>query len=112
MLSEKQKQKLDTYFGFAMKKKAVYVGLKMEEMLSRKRLEFLLILPSCTDKKAEELSHYQTINPNLVIFRYTGYGYDVKSILGYDLLNAVGIKDVHLAKAIKGLLEEDMKQEV
>lgn len=109
MLSDQNKQKLDTYFGFAMKKKAVYVGLKMEELLSRKRLDFLLVLPSCTDKKFEELSHYQSINPNLVIFRYTGSGYDVKSILGYELLNAVGIKDVHLAKAIRTLLEEDMK---
>ncbi len=110
MLSENQKKKLDTYFGFAMKKKAVYVGMKMEELLSRKRLDTLLLLPSISDKKKEELEHYKALNPNLVIFHYQGEDYDIKSILGYDLLNACGIKDAHLYKAIVDILKEDVKK--
>ncbi len=107
MLTEKQIRSLDSYFGFAMKKRAVFVGMKMEELLSRKRVGFLLILPSCSSKKEEELRKYKEINPDLIVFRYCGKSYDVKKTLGYELLNAVAIKDCHLAKAIKDTLSLD-----
>jgi ribosomal protein L30E len=107
MLSENQIRKLDSYFGFALRKRAIYVGMKMEEMLARKRLDFVLVLPSCSEKKELDLSHYKKDNPNLVIYRYEGTSYDVKSVLGFELLNAVGIKDPHLSKAIQSILMED-----
>ncbi len=106
MLTEKQINSLDAYFGFALKKRAIYVGQKMEEMLGKKKAGFLLLLPSCTAKKEEELSKYQEKNPHLVIYRYTG-SYDVKAVLGYELLNAVCITDPHLASAIHKVLDED-----
>lgn len=109
MLSEVQIKKLDTYFGFAMKKRAIYVGLKMEEMVERKKLNYIVVLPTCSEKKFDEISSYRSKNPNLVIFRYTGDGYSIRSILGYEMLNAVGVDDINLAKAIQSLLEEDMK---
>ena len=46
MLTAKQINSLDAYFGFALRKKAIYVGQKMEEMLGKKKADFLLILPS------------------------------------------------------------------
>lgn len=106
MLTEKQINSLDAYFGFALRKRAVYVGQKMEEMLGKKKADFLLLLPSCTEKKEAELSKYQEKNPHLVIYRYTG-SYDVKAILGYELLNAVCITDSNLASAIHKVLQED-----
>ncbi|MCR4699198.1 MAG: hypothetical protein K5762_07535 [Bacilli bacterium] len=106
MLTEKQINSLDAYFGFALRKRAVYVGQKMEEMLGKKKADFLLLLPSCTEKKEAELSKYQEKNPHLVIYRYTG-SYDVKAILGYELLNAVCITDPNLASAIHKVLQED-----
>ena len=106
MLTAKQINSLDAYFGFALRKKAIYVGLKMEEMLGKKKADFLLILPSCTSKKEAELSRYQEKNPHLVIYRYTG-SYDVKGMLGYELLNALCITDNNLASAIHKVLQED-----
>lgn len=109
MLTDKQKQSLDSYFGFAKRKKAIFVGMKMEEMIARKKSSFVLLLPSCSLKKEEELRHYSEKNPDLVFFRYQGSSYDIKEVLGYELLNALTITDCHLAKAIKEVLSEDMK---
>lgn len=106
MLDEKQIKSLQAYFGFAKKKHALFVGMKMEEMLSRKKARYLLLLPDCTEKKAEELSHYQKDFPELNIYHYKG-NFDVKGLVGYELLNALCITDDHLGNAIFDTLRQE-----
>lgn len=108
MLQEKQIKSLKGYLGFTKRKRSIYVGLKMEEMLARKKACYLFLLPSCSEKKEEELSHYQDNNPDLVIYRYQGKAVDLKEMLGYELLNAFCVSDVHLAKAILDVLKADI----
>ena len=106
MLTAKEENNLKTYLGFALKKKAVFVGVKMEELLKKKKATYLFILSSCNEKKKEELTSFQNDNPKLIIYHYLG-DYNIKEVLGYEKLNAFIITDNNLASAIKNTLEAD-----
>ncbi len=99
MTLEEKKNKLDAYFGFALRKRSVYVGMKLEEALASKRVSLLLILPECSEKNEEKLRLHASDNPDILILRVDA-DYDVKSTLGFETLKACGIKDRHLSRAI------------
>ncbi len=106
MLTDKQKQSLTSYLGFATRKKAIFVGMKMEEMLGKKKANYLFLLPSCTPKKEQQLAKYKEKNPKLIIFRYKG-AFPIQEVLGYELLNAFVLTDDNLANAILSTLKAD-----
>ncbi len=106
MLSKENEQRLNSYLGFALRKKAIYVGLKMEEMIVKRKANYLILLPSCTEKKEEHFLKLKEKNSSLTIFRYQG-NFEIKEILGYELLNAFVVTDDHLAKAIISTLQDD-----
>jgi hypothetical protein len=99
MTSEEKTNKLTAYFGFALRKKSIFVGMKLEEALARKRVALLLILPECSKKNEEKLKFHASVNPDCRVLR-VDESFSVKAILGFERLKALGIKDQHLAKAI------------
>ncbi len=106
MSEEEISNKLSAYLGFAKKKKSIYVGMKLEEMLSLSKIALLVILPECSTKNEEKLLRIAPTDKLFQSIRYQG-SFDVKACLGFDKLKAFGVKDVSLAKAIY----ETMKRE-
>lgn len=106
MSNEERDQKLNAYFGFVRRKRCAYVGEKLQEMLSKHKINLLLLLPSCSEKNEAKLKAIDKDNPSLTVYRYEGT-YDVKGALNYALLNAVGIADENLSKAILKVLQEE-----
>lgn len=105
MLTEEQIYKLNAYFGFANKKRCLFVGIKLEEALVKNKISLLLITKSCEIKNEEKFRNLST-NKNMLVLTYKGE-YDVSLASGYEKLNAVGVGDRGLAKAIYSILHED-----
>lgn len=109
-MTETMEKKLTAYFGFAMRKRATVVGLKLEEMLMKNKVSLLIILDSCSTKNEEKLLRLISDKSSCKHIRYRGT-FDVKGILGYENLNAVGIKDVSLAAAIYDVMILETEKE-
>lgn len=100
MLNETEK-KIDTYIGLSLRKGALYVGRQLEEMLVRKKISLLVILPCCPSKTEKHLTDI-SIGSDLV--KYQG-SMNLALSCGYEALNAFGISDRNLASALKKHLE-------
>lgn len=109
MSKEEIEKKLSAYLGFAEKKRSVYVGMKLEEMLSLNKIALLVILKECSDKNEEKLL---AIAPKDKVFHHIRYegSFDCKSCLGFEKLKAFGVKDVSLAKAIYETMQKEYEE--
>ncbi len=105
---EEVAKKLSAYFGFAQNKRSIYVGMKLDEMLSLHKISLLVILPECSSKNEEKLLRLND-DKDFHHIRYEG-SFDVKLCLGYEKLKAVGIKDASLAKAIYETMCDEIKE--
>jgi|GEM_PF-726216 ERCC4-type nuclease len=108
MLSKELIRKLDTYFGFAQKKHSLFAGMELEDKLERRKVSLLIFLPSCSAKDEDKLLCKYGDNPDLAILDYDGE-YNVALASGRELLKAVGVGDLNLAKAIYNILKDDKK---
>ncbi len=111
MSNEEISNKLSAYLGFAKKKKSIYVGMKLEEMLSLSKIALLVILPECSQKNEEKLLRIASQDKIFHSIRYQG-SFDVKTCLGFEKLKAFGIKDVSLAKAVYETMKDENDKEV
>ena len=108
MLSEEEKRRLGTYFGFLKREKAFCVGRNLESRLEKDEVCYLVFLPSCSDKSRDDL--LQKKNQNVTVFDYQGV-IQVHKLLGQKEIKAVGIMNPNLGKVILELLKKDMEAE-
>lgn len=107
MLSDKEVSLLKTYFGFANKKKAILVGEKMDEYLSKNKSCYFLILPDCNLKRRVYLEEMVKDKMNVITMIYSG-NINLNEYVQYERLNAIVITDINLGKAIFSILEEEI----
>lgn len=104
-----EENRLKAYIGFAKKKHALYVGRKLEERLTRNRISLVVFNKTCSDKNEEKRKNRFSKQEGLSFVRYNG-ALELEAIAGYGKLNAIGISDIHLAKAIYDTIEEENKK--
>lgn len=109
-MTEEIEKKLAAYFGFASRKRATVVGLKLEELLVKNKVALVIVLPECSTKNEEKLIRLIRDEKNCKHIRYTG-SFDVKGQLGYEKLKAVGIMDSSLAAAIYETMKLEIEKE-
>ncbi len=109
MSKEETEKKLSAYLGFAEKKRSVFVGMKLEEMLSQNKIALLVVLKECSPKNEEKLL---SVAPQDKVFRHIRYegSFDCKTCLGFDKLKAFGVKDVSLSKAIYETMQKELEE--
>lgn len=105
MIDDPHVKKLDSYFGFARKKSALFVGLSLDRKLIEGRIDLLIFNKDCPDEVKEKLISSNT-NKNLKTFTYLG-DYNISLASGYEKTKAIGITDFNLAKAILQILQND-----
>lgn len=109
MSKEVYENKYNAYFGFAKKKRSIYVGMKLEEMIKEHKIALVIFLSECSEKSEAHLCSLIKDDSVIKTIRYEGF-YDIKNALGFDLLKAIGIKDVSLANAIYNTMREEQKE--
>lgn len=109
-MTSEEKRKLDTYFGFLQKMKALRVGEKLEEALYDRKLSVVLITKECSLKNEEKLREQGKERKDVTFFRYDG-SYPIALACGYEKLKAVGLVDEHLGKAVLSILQNDKPEE-
>jgi hypothetical protein len=107
MLTEAEKKKLETYFGFARKEHGLAVGMELDERLAKRQIALLILTPQGSRRAHDDLRESCKDSKNIVILDYTG-DYPIHISCGYTSMKAVGIRDEHLAKPIYELLKKDM----
>jgi|GEM_PF-5926149 len=108
-MDEATKRKLTSYFGFALRERGLYVGMKLEEKLKDHKVPYLLLLPHGPEKIHRHLEELARENPKAVVIDYQG-DFDVARACGYETLDALGLKDIHLGEAIKNILDSEPEE--
>ncbi|MFA6830135.1 MAG: hypothetical protein WCR67_05480 [Bacilli bacterium] len=106
MLNELDYKRLDSYFGFARRKRALFVGLELDDKIIRNKVCLLLILKDCSQRSHDELLRLANDAKNVCVMEYSG-NYPVPLSVGYKSLKAVGVTDPYLSKEIRQLLLKD-----
>ena len=88
-----------------MKSKSVFVGMKLDEMLQKKKIRALIVLPSCQEKDIQRYKQFQS-QKNVKVLFYKGKQ-NLGLLLGHEHLKAFGIKDSHLGDALIAELEKE-----
>ncbi len=106
MLTEGEKEKLYSYFGFLRRMRALTVGEEMEEKIRRNLKMIVVITPSCNDKNRRQILQLAEENSRVTPYEYHG-DFPLQTAAGFKKLNAVGIENISLGEQIVALLKKD-----
>lgn len=100
-------KKIDSYIGLSVRSGSLFVGKKLEEMIAKKKISLVVILPSCPTKTKQ---HLLNSIQSIPCIEYKGT-FNLAISCGYESLNAFGISDKNLASVLKEHLmtKEDTK---
>lgn len=97
--------KIRPYLGLALKARRIHVGEDLNKNLERNKIHLLLIASDHNSQTQTKLMNKANEKKITVNKQFTTK--QLANALNYEVISAVGISDVHLAKHIKKILKEE-----